>query len=94
MKKLLDYLRSLDRVARSAFCQRCETSENYLRKACSTGQRLGADLCVSIERESAGAVTRRDLRLDDWQRFWPELVNEDRPVPLVDAPAVREAADA
>lgn len=29
--------------------------------------------CVSIERVTRGAVTRRDLRPDDWHLIWPEL---------------------
>lgn len=29
--------------------------------------------CVAIERATSGAVTRRDLRPDDWQDIWPEL---------------------
>lgn len=29
--------------------------------------------CVDIERATDGIVTRRDLRPDDWQKFWPEL---------------------
>lgn len=29
--------------------------------------------CVAIERATAGAVTRRDLRPDDWADIWPEL---------------------
>ena len=29
--------------------------------------------CVAIERATQGAVTRRDLRPDDWQEIWPEL---------------------
>lgn len=29
--------------------------------------------CVSIERATEGAVTRRDLRPDDWHLIWPEL---------------------
>lgn len=29
--------------------------------------------CLAIEQATAGAVTRRDLRPDDWQRIWPEL---------------------
>lgn len=28
--------------------------------------------CVSIERATSGAVTRKDLR-DDWRDHWPEL---------------------
>ena len=31
------------------------------------------DRCVAFEQATAGAVTRRDLRPDDWQRIWPEL---------------------
>lgn len=31
--------------------------------------------CVAIERATAGAVTRRDLRPDDWRDIWPELVD-------------------
>ena len=29
--------------------------------------------CVSIERATGGAVTRQDLRPDDWHLIWPEL---------------------
>ena len=29
--------------------------------------------CAAIEQATNGAVTRRDLRPDDWQRIWPEL---------------------
>lgn len=29
--------------------------------------------CVAIERATNGAVTRRDLRPDDWHEIWPEL---------------------
>lgn len=29
--------------------------------------------CVAIERATEGAVSRRDLRPDDWHLIWPEL---------------------
>lgn len=29
--------------------------------------------CPGIEILTSGAVTRRDLRPDDWQKIWPEL---------------------
>lgn len=29
--------------------------------------------CTAIERATGGAVTRRDLRPDDWAQIWPEL---------------------
>jgi DNA-binding transcriptional regulator YdaS (Cro superfamily) len=28
---------------------------------------------AAIEAYTAGAVTRRDMRPDDWRRIWPEL---------------------
>lgn len=30
--------------------------------------------CVAIEKATSGAVTRKDLRPDDWQSIWPELI--------------------
>ncbi len=32
--------------------------------------------CVAIERATGGAVTRKDLRPNDWQDIWPELVDK------------------
>lgn len=34
--------------------------------------------CVAIERATKGAVTRRDLRPDDWHLIWPELAKPAR----------------
>lgn len=31
------------------------------------------EYCVGLELASDGAIQRRDLRPDDWQRIWPEL---------------------
>ncbi len=73
MDKLLAYLNSLSRDDQEGFAKRCDTSVGYLRKACSIHQRIGAELCSAIERESAGRVTRKDLRPLDWKLVWPEL---------------------
>jgi DNA-binding transcriptional regulator YdaS (Cro superfamily) len=32
-----------------------------------------AERCADIEIATAGAVTRKDLRPEDWHRIWPEL---------------------
>lgn len=37
-----------------------------------------ANYCTAIERATAGAVTRRDLRPDDWRAIWPELAEPER----------------
>ncbi len=67
MEKLLSYLNSLPKEARSNYVGRCHTSEGYLRKAISKGQRLGEGLCISLDRESGGTVRCEDLRPDvDW----------------------------
>jgi hypothetical protein len=36
--------------------------------------------CVQIEKITNGAVSRRDLRPDDWQQIWPELAFESETV--------------
>lgn len=78
MKKLIAYIRRADDDERKRVCAECQTSIGYLRKAASVGQLLGASLCVRIERVTGGAVTRRDLRPDDWHQIWPELVDQEK----------------
>lgn len=31
--------------------------------------------CAAIEKVTVGAVSRKDLRPDDWQEIWPELID-------------------
>lgn len=33
----------------------------------------GVTICVAIELHTGGAVTRIDLRPDDWHLIWPEM---------------------
>lgn len=37
------------------------------------GRKPDAPYCVAIERATAGAVTRADLRPDDYWLYWPDL---------------------
>ena len=41
--------------------------------------------CAAIERATGGAVTRKDLRPDDWARIWPELDDTNHPAPVEEA---------
>lgn len=67
MKKLLTFINDLNKADRAVFCAACGTTEGYLRKATSRTQRLSAELCIAIERESNGLVLCEDLRPDvDW----------------------------
>lgn len=56
MQEILEYLRSLSPPEREAFAERCHTSVGYLRKAVSTKQQLGVELCIHLDRESGGAL--------------------------------------
>lgn len=38
---------------------------------------IPVERCAAIERATNGAVTRRDLRPDDWHRIWPELAEKE-----------------
>ena len=73
--KLIPYLNSLTPPAQIAFALKCETTVGYLRKACAAGENLRPKLCVSIEKESNGEVTRAELR-DDYLEIWPELAKK------------------
>lgn len=42
------------------------------------GRQPAPENCVAIERATEGAVTRRDLRPDDWHLIWPELIDQAR----------------
>lgn len=73
MEILRAYLNALSIGEQREFACKCETSVEYLRKAISKKQKLGAALSVSIEAHSGGAVSRKDLHPDDWEKIWPEL---------------------
>lgn len=73
MEKFITYWRNMAACDRAALAEHAGTTVGYISKAISVGQRFGPELCVSIERATAGVITRRDLRPDDWIRIWPEL---------------------
>lgn len=37
---------------------------------------IPVDKMYEIEQATNGAVTRKDMRVDDWQRIWPELADK------------------
>lgn len=75
MDALRQYLNSLSVPEQFDMCAECETTVGYLRKAISTGQVLAPVLCSRIELATNGAVTRMDLRPDDWDQIWLELAH-------------------
>lgn len=73
MNELRIYLNSLSLDEQRIFATQCGTTIGYLRKALSKNHDLGAALCVLIEKESDGAVTRKHLHPSDWNSIWPEI---------------------
>lgn len=39
-------------------------------------RKLSPEKCSAIEVATNGAITRKDLRPDDWQEIWLELANK------------------
>ena len=73
METLKRYMASLSPKQKRAFAESCGTTINYLRKVMSTGSVIGPEICVQIEIQSGGAVSRQSLNPENWQRIWPEL---------------------
>ena len=55
---------------------------------------VAIERCVPIERATDGAVTRRDLRPNDWRDIWPELVEVYARVDAAALQALEEASHA
>lgn len=70
---LKSYLSKMPPIERGEFAKRCGTTKGHLQNVMYGTVPLAPIVCVAIERESAGAVTRKDLRPDDWRKIWPEL---------------------
>lgn len=50
-------------------------SPSYLSQMASGDAPISPERCVEIESATNGEVTRPELRPDDWQRIWPELMH-------------------
>ena len=69
---LPDYL-SAERGRGAALAAAVGVTQVMISQWASGIKSVPPERCVSIEHATAGVVTRRDLRPDDWARFWPEL---------------------
>jgi len=76
MDELRKLLNTMTRSQQDDFAARCGTSVQYLRKAISIKQKLRPSLCLKIEIESRGTVTRKLLR-NDWAEIWTDLQEEE-----------------
>jgi DNA-binding transcriptional regulator YdaS (Cro superfamily) len=69
---LKTYLQPLSQDEREALAARCGTSRGHLQNV-SNGKTCGPVLATALEKETAGAVTRKDMRPKDFWRIWPDL---------------------
>ena len=68
METLINYINNLSPFERKQFERRGGVSISYIRKAASTGQRLGAEYCIAIEKATKRLVTCEQIRPDiDWE---------------------------
>lgn len=70
---LKTYIGSAKRGTATRLAASIGVSISYLSQMASGAAPISAERCVVIERATNGAVSRRDLRPDDWQDIWPEL---------------------
>ena len=83
--KFKSYFFALTPMERKAFAEKVGTSVGHLNNFCYGSTNLAPAICVAIEKESLKAVTRQELRPDDWFLIWPELT-EAAAIPAQAAP--------
>lgn len=63
-------------LAQSEFARRIGVSQSMLYQMVKGLRPVPEKICVRIERETNGVVSRKNLRPDDWQDIWPELAKD------------------
>ena len=74
--KLSDYLNNAGRGSRSELAQKIGGYASDVSDWLAGERPVPLHRCAAIEAATGGAVTRRDLRPDDWQQIWPELADQ------------------
>ena len=62
---------------RRSLADKCGIGDDYLYQLLTRRKVCSPELCVTLEKNSGGAVRRWDLRPDDWHLIWPELIGAD-----------------
>lgn len=71
---LKEFLQSLNTKEREALSERCDTSVGHLNN-CAYNEKtnISPKLAVLLEKATFRALTRQQLRPDDFAQIWPEL---------------------
>jgi DNA-binding transcriptional regulator YdaS (Cro superfamily) len=70
---LRTYFFGLSVEARKTFAEKCDTSPAHLTNIAYGFRKPNPALAIAIERESGGAVTRREMLPDTFLAIWPDL---------------------
>lgn len=73
MDKLRTFL-STSGLTQSQFAQKIGVSQAMVYQILKGIRPVSEKVCVRIEGVSERAVTRQDLRPNDWHEIWPELI--------------------
>lgn len=73
MQALKDYLCKFTRIERGRIAVKCGTTLGHLTNIANGYKPCSPSLALALERESSGAVTRQDLRPNDYWLIWPDL---------------------
>jgi DNA-binding transcriptional regulator YdaS (Cro superfamily) len=72
--KLKDYILSLDRGGCKNLACSLGVSSSYLSQMAAGITSVSPARCVELEQLTDGRVNRKDLRPNDWDKIWPELI--------------------
>ena len=70
---LREYIKS-QRGNATALAGKLGISLSQLSQMAADNSQISPIRAVEIEQNTDGHVTRQELRADDWQRIWPELI--------------------
>lgn len=70
--KLLDYVKT--RATQRELATKLGITPVLINQWANAKRPIPPERCVAIERATSGEVTRPELRPDDWESIWPELV--------------------
>ena len=65
-------MNSLERGGAAELAASLEVSPSYLSQLAAVEQ-ISPVMSVKIEKATSGAVTRQEMRPDDWHLIWPEI---------------------
>ncbi len=56
-----------------AIAEKIGVAYTYMNQMVTGHRPIPVEYCAQIELATGGAVTRKEMRPDDWHEIWPEL---------------------